>query len=156
MKNNHTFIPGIAVGIGLVVAAFLIFIAGIWVGERRLLMHPMIRRAPWSMHNFRTEHFEHGTIGTIDTVADKNIHVKDRRGGEKIVVIDAQTSIQKSGITVLQSALKIGDVIIVSGEPIKDKADTILARIIRVMTAFPQDATGSAIPLPSRKFPDRF
>ena len=76
-----------------------------------------------------------GTFGQIIKIGDNNLTVKDRDNTEKIILIDAKTSIvfQKKNIKITD--LTTDENVVVIGEP--NSSGQILAKLVRVMPPLP-------------------
>lgn len=137
-------------GIGGLVVILLVFQAGMIVGYRK---------ASFS-YNFGEKYYrtfeggrggmmvgfmprglpdESGAAGTIVKIALPNITVADRSNIEKVVTVESDTIIRRFRDEVKAIDLKVGDEIIVIGEP-DSTTSTIEARLIRVM---PQGMVGA-------------
>jgi len=128
--------------IGFVIVALLIFSAGIKVGfykasfgrawgenyERNFGM--MQNRPMFGNDNFPNAH---GAIGKIIKKELPTIIVQDKDNTEKVVLIKADTQIQKIKEKATQADLKIDDFIVVIGTP--NEQGQIEAKFIRIMPA---------------------
>jgi hypothetical protein len=73
----------------------------------------------------------HGAAGEIVSVRLPGIVVKDRDGSEKTVLVTDKTAIRKLRDEVAPSALSLGDMVVVFGDPNEDSQ--IEARLIRLI-----------------------
>jgi len=106
----------ILVSLVLVVAALLIFQAGIVVGY----------------HRARFEPIGHGTHGRVVSVASSTFVISDRDDQiEKNVVVASSTAIRRFGGTASSSEIKVGDFVIVLGTPTAD--GELVAKLIRLL-----------------------
>ena len=72
-----------------------------------------------------------GAFGQIIKIDGKTVVMNGKDNVEKIIVVDDKTSIQNGRQTVKSADLKVGDLIVVIGEP--DELGKIEAKLIRVM-----------------------
>ncbi len=132
------------IGIAGLFVAFLIFHAGMVVGERRAYegLHgfgvgmppPAMVGVSLFSHGFFPE--GHGAVGTITAIALPDVTMKTRDGASETVAIDNDTVIRNPVEDLKPGDLHIGDAIIVIGDPQDvDTADLINARLIRVVGA---------------------
>ena len=72
----------------------------------------------------------HGVAGTILSIADSTLVIKDRNGKENSVAVTDKTLIKRGRDTVQSSDLKAGDTVVVMGQP--DQNGLIDAILIRI------------------------
>jgi hypothetical protein len=131
----------------LFIVALLIFQAGIFMGFKRGIFS-----CEWNQNynqNFlegrgipgspNGNFFEmnpirpHGIFGTVITVSDSEIVIKDRDGIEKILKISDDVDIKDGRDSIKITDVKMGDQITVIGAP--DSSGDIDAELIRIMPA---------------------
>lgn len=145
LKNIHESktVRGIIIGIGVVVLMLLILQAGVNIGERRA------RFAGQFGQNFERNFMGprggmmgnidfdemmpggHGAVGEIISINLPQIVVSGPDNLEKTIVIEADTVIRQFQKNITSSGLKIGDFIVVIGNP--NDSGQVEARLIRVM-----------------------
>lgn len=81
---------------------------------------------------------DHGITGSVIDVSTSTISVQDQNNNEHSITIASGTVIRETNNTIQISDIKIGDQIVVIGEP--NPQGQVLARFIRVFT------TSSSIP----------
>lgn len=140
MKDRQTILLGIGIGIGIAIILLLVFFAGIHVGSKRAGLFPFWERRYHTAGDFVPGKFGHGTIGTIDSIGNNTIVVKDRTGALKTVLIDDKTIFRHNGSVMQFTDLKKDDQVIVIGEP-QDTEGAIKAKVIRIITEFDKSAT---------------
>lgn len=150
LKSKNFKIAALAVGVFIV--ALVSFGAGVSVGfhkarfsydfgknyERNFIGGPfqgpgMMERGPRGMmDDFGGKGFRnaHGIAGTIISVADNKIVIKDREGQENTISVIEKTLIKREQDTIDLNNLKNDDRIVVMGKPGDD--GTISADLIRV------------------------
>ncbi len=129
--NRDKVIKGIAIGTVAALIMILIFIIGIKIGRhgRFLPFWPERSFYPQNMSHGQKVN-RHGLVGTIDSVGDKTLIIKPRIGDQKTVFVDDNTAFRQDWASINFSDLKVGQRIIVLGNP-RDNA--IDARAIRVI-----------------------
>ncbi|MFA5872158.1 MAG: DUF5666 domain-containing protein [Parcubacteria group bacterium] len=153
-KSKNFRVAAIAVGIILII--FVSFAGGVMVGlkkarfsykfgenyERNFVgshMDMMGRPGPGGLdfppggplsHDFRNAH---GLAGTIISIADNNIVVKDRDGKENTINVTEKTVIKRQRDDIKIEDLKQGDQIVVMGNPGDNGA--LNADLIRVFSS---------------------
>jgi hypothetical protein len=129
-------------GIGIFIAAMLIFSAGITVGfhkasfgrawgenyERNFGMRP--DRLMFGQDNFPNAN---GAIGKIIKITLPTIIVQDKDNTEKVILIKDDTKIQKMTSLVKPGDLAIDDFVVIIGSP--NDQGQIEAKLIRIMPA---------------------
>ena len=142
----------ILIGLGIAIAAMLIFSAGIAVGfhkasfgrawgdnyERNFGM--MSGRRIFDKDNFPNAN---GAIGKIIKIQLPTIIVQDKDNIEKVILIKDDTKIQKMMLEVKTNDLSINDYVIVIGSP--NTQGQIEAKLIRVMPS-PELMPGYKLP----------
>jgi hypothetical protein len=129
-------------GIAGLIAALLIFQAGIFVGYRKADFsfnwernYPRVFGTP--PNNFFNEFGDrgfingHGTVGQIIKIDGYNIIIKGSDNVEKTIIVSDSTSIQSGRQSLKISDLKINDYIVAIGSP--NNSGQIDAKFIRVM-----------------------
>lgn len=116
------------IGIAVIIA-FAVFQTGVFVGLRQARF----------MNHFGDNYMKnipggHGAIGKVISVASSTLVVSDANI-EKIVTITPETKIARHRDTATTSDIKIGDAIVVIGEP--DESGKVNARFIRLMPFMP-------------------
>lgn len=149
LTSSNAF-TGILIGIGIVVAAGIIFYAGERVGfhkarysfdwgERyyRSVAGP---RKGMMGGNFDRDDFVrgHGIVGSILSINDGSWVIQDRDGTEKTVRITEKTAIKRFRDTISTADVKVGEVVAVIGKP--NTAGEVEAQLVRVMPMMPQSA----------------
>jgi hypothetical protein len=116
------------IGIAVVVA-FAVFQAGVFVGlhQARFMNH-------FGDNYMKNIPGGHGAIGKVISVASSTLVVSDANV-EKIVTITPETKIAKHRDTATTTDIKVGDMIVVIGEP--DESGKVNARFIRLMPPLP-------------------
>jgi hypothetical protein len=129
-------------GIGIIVVALLIFYAGITVG-----FHKATFGRAWGENYERNFGFgpdrpllgkdnfpnANGAIGKIIKIELPTIIVTDKDNTEKVILLDANTQIQKMKTNIAMTDLNVNDFIVVIGSP--NEQGQIEAKFIRVMPA---------------------
>jgi len=152
------YLKWIIVGLVILVIVFLIFGAGIWVGERKAGFS--YRWAEQYHRNFagpqegfmgdwksfpQGEFIEtYGTFGQIikidaSTSSEQTLVIKGKDNVEKIVLIKEDTVIRNLRDTVKIDSLKVDDYIIVIGEP--NEAGQTDAKFIRIVPPPPKETS---------------
>lgn len=151
MKNKQTVLLGLGIGIGAALILLLVFFTGMYIGNKKAGAFPFWERRYSFPHDFVSGKFGHGVVGIIDSLGENSFIVKDRSGELKTILVDDQTIIRRNRSPIKFSDLKKEDKIIVIGEP-QEQEGAIKARVIRVMSDFVKDASGSATPYLFPKF----
>jgi hypothetical protein len=76
---------------------------------------------------------EHGIFGTVIDVSTSTISVKDQSNNEHSIEVSSGTIIREMNDMILVTDIKIGDQLVVIGEP--NPQGQVYARFIRVFTA---------------------
>ncbi len=156
MKQSK-LLTGIAIGVGVVFLAMLIFRAGVFVGMEKARYS--YRWGENYQRNFGGPprgffgRFSgrgrfiggHGAFGPIIKKNKGSVVVSDRENAEKVVAIDKDTRIIRGREVITIKELKLDDRIAVIGQP--DKKGVIQAKLIRVFDGenfpSPSDRKGS-------------
>ncbi len=80
----------------------------------------------------------HKVMGTIASIQDKNLMVKEANGKTMMVMLDAKTKITRGKATVPASELKVGDRIVASGP---EEKEMITAQTVQIGAAPTKAAT---------------
>lgn len=75
-----------------------------------------------------------GNAGVVLSVASSSIVIKSNDGSEKVIAVNENTTIHLRNYEIGIEGIKVGDSIVVIGEP--DKEGKILAKLIRVFKPF--------------------
>jgi len=134
MRNKHTVVFGLSVGIGMAVVLLIVFFAGVRVGRRDGMFPFWGRRYPIE-GGFVHGNFGHGVVGTIDSIGANTFIVKDRMGGLKTILVDEETKFRRDGLTIKFTDLEKDDKVIILGDP-KPEEGAIVARVVRVLSKF--------------------
>ena len=152
----------VLIAIGALIAALLIFQAGIFVGYRKasfsygagdnfhhLFGEPDHREMMGfgGMPPIPGEEFTsaYGTTGTIVKISLPTIVVAGTDKVEKVVVLDENTILRHFRDDIKNADLKVGDMVVVIGDP-SSSSSQIEARLIRVLPPFasPSNAVASS------------
>ncbi|HAI74501.1 MAG TPA: hypothetical protein DCS28_00495 [Candidatus Moranbacteria bacterium] len=150
--TKHKWFKGAALTVAFILAVLLSFAGGVKVGSHKALFscrwgenyekNFMGQRngllGGGGMMKFMRDQFEgrgfrnaHGLAGTIISIADNNLIVKDKDGKENTVAVTDSTLINKNRFVNLKlSDLKPDDKIVIMGKP--DDSGVINAILIRV------------------------
>lgn len=112
------------IGIAVIIA-FALFQTGVFVG-----MHQARFMNRFGDNYMKNIPGGHGAIGKVISVASSTLVVSDANI-EKIVTITSETKIARHRNTATTSDIKVGDSIVVIGEP--DETGKVNARFIRLM-----------------------
>ena len=141
MKGGRSILTGIGIGAALAALIFAAFFFGIFIGRRENRFFPYLGGR--HMHrDFIPKDFGHGAIGTIESLGENTIVVRDRTDALKTVLVDNQTQIRRGHTGINFSDLKKDEQVIVLGDP-EEKEGAIKAKLIRVMGSFDKEATRS-------------
>lgn len=88
-----------------------------------------------------------GTFGQIIKMENGTLAIKSNNNAEKIIIINGSTTIKRFQETIQTSDLKIGDNVVVVGEP--NSSGQIVAQLIRIMPA----PSASPAPGQMKRFP---
>ncbi|MBI5465141.1 hypothetical protein HY946_00850 [Candidatus Gottesmanbacteria bacterium] len=132
MKNKQTVLLGISIGIGLAVVLLFVFFTGFYIGSKKAGVFPFWERRFVTPSGFVPSRFGHGVAGTIDSIGENTIIVKERSGALKTVLVDEETVLRKNGSSINFSDLKKDEQVIIIGEP-QEKEGAIKAKVIRVI-----------------------
>ena len=136
MRNKQAILAGSAIGGVFALSLAISFFAGMRVERAG-------KHMPYDFVARRQS--GHGVVGVIDSLGKDTLLVKDRTLAIRTILVDRQTRI-RHGFSPLQfSNLKIGQRVIVLGDP-KEQEGAIKAKIIRIITEFEKDSTNSARP----------
>lgn len=144
MKERRNILIAVAAGIGLAVVLMAAFFFGVFVGKHDSRFFPNKEKRHPILDFFPRKFEGHGVLGTIQTLGDNILVVKDRTGAIKTILVDSQTKIRRGRSSINFSDLKTNEGVIVLGEPQKDE-EAIKAKIIRVMGTASKEATGSGM-----------
>jgi hypothetical protein len=149
-EDKQDILKRIIIGLGIFALVVLIFGAGIFVGGIKARFsyrwaesyHKNFAGPPagffdnWRMPLPPPGDFieGHGTFGEIIKINDSDMVVKGQANVEKIIIITKDTVIEKGRETGKKEELKIGDQIIIIGEP--NDSGQIEAKFIRVLPSF--------------------
>lgn len=155
MKNKQTVLLGVGIGIGAAIVLLLVFFSGIYIGSKRAGLFPFWERRHIYQNGFLPNRFGHGAAGTIDSIGENTFVVKDRSGALKTILVDEKTILRRDRSEIKFSDLKKDEQVIVIGEP-QEQEGAIKAKVIRVITEFTKDATGSGTPYMFPRFRKSF
>lgn len=143
MSNRRTLFASIGVGVGAAVVLLVVFFIGLHLGrDGRARFFPFWERPGEMREEFgHRRPGGHGIVGTIDSINDKTVVVKDRTGATKTIETDDRTIVRRDRSVIAFSDLQTGNAVIVVGEP-GGTDGTIVARVIHVMTRGISDASG--------------
>lgn len=120
---------GIIIGAILAVSLLTAFFSGVFIGRRENRLLPFFGMRP--MHReFIPKNAGFGAMGTIESLGENTLVVRDRTGALKTVLIDNQTKIRQGHTGIKFTDLKKDGQVIILGEPDKD-GGTIKAKLIR-------------------------
>ena len=85
----------------------------------------------------------HKVMGTISSIQDKNLMVKEANGKTMMVMLDAKTKITRGKATVPASELKVGDRIVASGP---EEKEMITAQTVQIGAAPAAKTTATTAP----------
>lgn len=137
MNWSHLLSPKVKVALGIIGAlllALLVFLAGASVGARHARFMRGPERAghgafgiPFPPHGFTAG--VHGIVGRVSAVGTSSLSVV-ARDGETVSVSYASTTrvVYDQGAT---TTLSLGDSVIIVGNPVDDRVDATLIRILR-------------------------
>lgn len=145
-KLNHDVLKWIIIGLAGFVVIVLIFGAGVFIGGMKARFsyrwaesyHKNFagpqggfiddwRKLPIPPGDFIEGH---GTFGEIIKIQESDLVVKGQGDVEKVILITKNTIIQKGRDTIKKGDLKVGDRIVIIGEP--NEESQIEAKLIRV------------------------
>jgi hypothetical protein len=144
----------IALIVGALIVALLIFVGGMNAGfhkakfscnwgknYERNFMGQSQRGSMGFFRDFEGRELRnaHGLAGSIISITDTNLAIKDRDGKENTVAVSGRTIIKKHREDIKISDLKQSDQIVVVGKPGDD--GVINADIIRVFEKFPSPSS---------------
>lgn len=138
MKDKQNILIGVGIGAVLAAVILFVFLLGVFIGRGGRHLY----------RDFFPKNFGHGAMGTIETLGEKTLVVRDRSGALKTVLVDDQTQTRRDHTSINFSQLKTGEQIIVLGDPIEAEG-AIKARVIRVMGSFNKQATSSGMMRPN-------
>lgn len=134
MKDKRNILIGVGIGVILAAVMLVVFFLGLFVGRRENRFLPYFG-GPHMSKDFIPRNFGHGAIGTIESLGENTLVVRDRTGALKTVLIDNQTQIRRGHTGINFSDLKKDEQVIVLGDP-EEKEGAIKARVIRVIGSF--------------------
>lgn len=140
-------------GIGIAVVALLIFQGGVFVGYHKAGFSYRLGdnyhrtfgeerdRFPMGMHqgDFTDAH---GSIGKIIKIDLPTFILEGQDGIEKIILVNADTTIRQFRETIKPTDLKINDLVVVIGSP--NTQGQIESRLIRLMPSMPDFTISSS------------
>ena len=141
MKDKRNILIGIGIGAVLAAVILIVFLFGMFIGRRENRFLPSFGGRHMS-RDFIPKNFGHGAIGTIESLGENTLVVRDRSGALKTVLVDNQTQIRRGHTSINFSELAKDEQVIVLGDP-EEKEGAIKARLIRVMGSFDKEATRS-------------
>lgn len=147
MKDKQNILIGVGIGAVLAAVILFVFLLGVFIGRRENRFFPYFG-ARHLYQDFFPKNFGHGAMGTIETLGEKTLIVRERSGALKTVLVDNQTQTRRGHTSINFSQLKTGEQIIVLGDPIEAEG-AIKARVIRVMGSFNKQATSSGMMRPN-------
>lgn len=131
MKNRQSLLFGLSIGAGIALIMILVFFAGIYFGGKRAGLFPFWEKRFVYQNGFATHRFGHGAVGTIDSIGENTLVVKDRSGALKTILVDEKTILRRDHREIKFEELKKDEKAIVIGEP-QEQEGAIKARIIRI------------------------
>lgn len=134
MKDKRNILIGIVIGAILAVVILIVFFLGIFIGRRENRFFPYFG-GRHMYRDFIPKDFGHGAIGTIESLGENTLVVRDRSGTLKTVLVDNQTQIRRGRTSINFTELAKDEQVIVLGDP-EEKEGAIKARLIRVMGSF--------------------
>lgn len=129
IKNRRTILLGFGIGALATIVALMLFFAGLTLGERHFGVF-----ADRRFTGGFALRYGHGAVGTIDSLGNNTIVIKERSGEMETVLVDNNTVIRKGNSAIKFSDLKKNDQIIIIGQP-ESQEEAVKARIIRVIQA---------------------
>jgi len=163
--KSKTF-TGILIGIGIAIAAIIIFNLGMFVGYQKANFSYRWSEnyqnnfagprqgfmAEMEGHDFIDSH---GVFGQIIKLDNNSLVIKGRDNVEKIISLSAETTIHRLNESIKAADLQLNDLIVVIGDP--DDSGKIAAKLIRVMPSppgsFPAATDSTALPPASGTIP---
>ncbi len=139
MKERKTIVLGLAIGIGIAALFILALFVGIYLRNKKTSFFPFWERRYGYEGHIRHK-FGHGIVGNIESIDSIKFTVKNRFGEQKNILVDDKTIIKYEGLAIKFSDLKKDDRVVVIGEP---SDGGIKARMVRLISDFVKDATGS-------------
>jgi hypothetical protein len=141
MSRNQKILFGFLVGVFAVIILILAFALGVFVGRYNTRFFPLWRRDGFPEY-FPRRFENHGLFGIIQELGNSSFVVKSKNGNIVTVLIDKNTKIKRGFSEIKFSDLKIGEKVIVLGEPQKDE-NAIKAVLIRVFEIQGRNSTPS-------------
>jgi hypothetical protein len=140
MSRNQKILFGFLVGVFAGIILILAFAFGVFVGRYNTRFFPLWRDGfpEYFPHRFKN----HGLFGIIQELDNSSFVVKSKNGNIVTVLIDKNTKIKRGFSEIKFSDLKIGEKVIVLGEPQRDE-DAIKAVLIRVFEIQSRNSTPS-------------
>ncbi len=134
--NKQKIINGIGVGILALVTIILIFIAGFHFGRRERFLPFWPQNLSHNHEQSRQKFGRHGIVGSIESIDQNTVSIKLRNGDSKKVLTDNNTTITKDGMSINFSDLKVGDRVLVLGNPTNNE---LQARALKVIENYGQN-----------------
>jgi len=141
MKDKRNILIGVGIGVVLALVLLLVFFSGLFIGRRENRFLPSFG-GRHMYRDFIPKDFGHGAIGTIESLGENTLVVRDRTDALKTVLVDNQTQIRRGHTSINFSDLKKDEQVIVLGDP-EEKEGAIKAKLIRIMGSFDKEATRS-------------
>ncbi|MBI3442287.1 MAG: hypothetical protein HY007_00760 [Candidatus Sungbacteria bacterium] len=143
-------------GIGIVIAALLIFQAGMFVGYRKAAFSYRWGQDYYHTFGGRRKNFlagmdrgefpsAHGTIGKIIKIDLPTFVIEGQDKTEQVVLTNDQTTVRRFRETIKPADLKPDDYVVVIGDP--NDTSQIEARLIRLMPFPPAAMMGTGTPM---------
>lgn len=135
MDKKRNVVTGAIIGAASVFVIFGALSLGIFIGRNSKFenIFPFWERRQTFQDHFPDAFNDHGIIGSIDSIGNNTIVVKDRKGTLKTVLVNEQTKIKRGTIFLKFSDLKANEQVIVLGDLV-EKENALKATIIRVMS----------------------
>src|SRR3989344_3820105 len=129
VNQRRNTLLGVGAGVLLAVFMLLIFLFGIFIGRRQSRFLPHFGQLHMN-REFYPREFGHGAMGTVETVGDNSMVVRDKAGALRTILIDNQTQIRRGMTNIKFSEIKIGEQVVILGEP-QEEEGAIKAKLIR-------------------------
>jgi RNase P/RNase MRP subunit p29 len=156
-NQQHSFIRGLLIGVGLVFAVLLIFSFGVFVGEQKARFsyrwgenyHRFFGGPPIGLGRPKGFFGGHGTVGTVVKKEKNQLIIRGPDNAEKVVLVTKNTYILKWRQKLALKEIKVGDRLVVLGQP--NKRGQIKAGLIRVFAKelWKESLWEEKLPLPS-------
>ena len=141
LLSSHKMRATIAV-FGFLFLGFLIFHAGVEIGEHRSAFgprdadrdfrHPLLPPGVSLPHEFAPN--DHGAVGTVTSVALPTLTIQTPDGTSQTILVSSSTVVRNMGSPNSES-FSVGDNIVVLGEP--DAQNRIDAKFVRIIPSTP-------------------